>query len=227
VLGELAAVAACAGLLAPLAARTAAAIRVPGDLPLALGAALLGCLAADLVSGLVHWLCDTFFSEDTPLVGRALIRPFREHHRDPLAITRRAFLEVNGSNCLATLPLLALAVRSGGAGSDDPARLFAHVFLVVFAPAVCLTNQLHKWAHAPAAPRAVRLAQRLRLVLAPAHHARHHGAAGRAFCVTTGWLNPLLDRLEVLPRLERTLRALAPPPGRTGGAGDDPLRADG
>ena len=59
--------------------------------------ALLGYLAGDLMSGVVHWFCDTFFEEDTPLIGRVLILPFREHHRDPLAMTRHGFAEIAGN----------------------------------------------------------------------------------------------------------------------------------
>ena len=66
--------------------------------------------AADWASGLAHWSCDTFFEEDTPLVGPAVIQPFREHHRDPLAMTRHGFLELNGSNCLRMVVPLAVAV---------------------------------------------------------------------------------------------------------------------
>ena len=59
---------------------------------------------ADAISGLVHWGCDHYFAEDTPLLGPALIAPFREHHRDPLAITRRDGFTLNVSNAPAAIP---------------------------------------------------------------------------------------------------------------------------
>src|ERR1700758_153743 len=75
-----------------------------------LTAVLLGYLAADLVSGLVHWAADTWGSVDLPILGPAVLRPFREHHRDQLAITRHDFVETNGNNCLISLPVLGLAI---------------------------------------------------------------------------------------------------------------------
>src|SRR5689334_6658220 len=71
---------------------------VPGTFErpwLVLTAVLLGYLAADLVSGLVHWAADTWGSTDLPVIGPAVLAPFREHHRDQLAITRHGFVETN------------------------------------------------------------------------------------------------------------------------------------
>jgi hypothetical protein len=183
-------------------------------LPILLGASL-GYVAADVVSGVVHWFCDTFFHEDTPVIGRAFIHPFREHHADPLAITRHGFLEVNGNNCLAMLPLLlgVWIVGAPRAGEAVPA-LFWQAMALGFALATFATNQFHKWAHQERPRRVVRWLQGTGLVLSPEHHRRHHCAPYRqAFCITAGWLDPLLDRFRVFERLERLARE-----GRSGAA---------
>lgn len=181
-----------------------------GVTDLASGAAValalpLAFLLADFASGLAHWLCDTFFAEDTPLVGPALIQPFREHHRDPLAITRHDFFERNHSNAASVLPILAWGALAGPAPAESPAQVFANAFLACFGLAIAATNQIHAWAHAPRTPRAVRWLQRAGLVLRPGHHVRHH-RDGASYCITGGWLDAWLERVQLFERLERAVR---------------------
>jgi len=158
-------------------------------------AALCGWLLADLFSGLVHWALDSFGSVRTPVVGPAFIRPFREHHADPLAITRHDFVEINGSNCLACSPLL---VGASGMPLEAAILVGAQAVMLFTALGVLATNQCHKWAHMEPArvPALVRWAQRAGLVLSPEHHQLHHSAPFDShFCTSNGWLNASLDRL--------------------------------
>ena len=159
----------------------------------ALAAAPLGWLAADLISGLLHWACDSLGSASTPIVGRALIRPFREHHVDPEAMTRHDFVETHGASCLAALPFLA---ASAVAPLDAWPRLLAQAVLVFIALGGLFTNQCHKWAHMDeaATPAVVRWAQRRWLVLPREHHRLHHTAPFDShFCMSSGWLNAPLN----------------------------------
>ena len=194
-----------AALACWLAARLAP--HVPERPWVVLTAALLGYLAADLVSGLVHWAADTWGSPDLPVIGAAVLRPFREHHRDPLAITRHDFVETNGNNCLISLPALGLAIwlapQPGESGG-----LFLSSFLGTLVVWVLLTNQFHKWAHLPAPPPLVAALQRWHLVLPPAHHQLHHTRPFTShYCITTGWLNWPLGWGRVFPILEWCITA--------------------
>lgn len=163
-------------------------------------AAALAYLAADLVSGLVHYFCDHFFEEDSPVIGRLLIHPFRHHHRDPLHMTRHNFAELNGNSCLAMLPTMALATRF-----LDYLPPFLLAAILVFHLSLFATNVFHRWAHTPLTPAPVRWLQRHRLILSPGAHSAHHGVGphdGRgAYCITSGWMNPTLDRV-LCPRRE-------------------------
>jgi len=202
-------------LLVPVAARAAQGVHSAGDIPIVLLALPLGLLAADLTSGLVHWACDTFFEEDTRVIGRALIEPFRQHHHDPLAMTRKGFLRVSRANLFIMSFGLAVTWWREDGWTTNCHSLLAHAWWFWYACAVSVTNQLHMWAHAERVPRLVRRLHTLRLVVSPSHHARHHRPPFRCgYCVTTGWLNPVLDTFGFFAGLERAVRALHAPPVR-------------
>lgn len=184
-------------------------------------AVVVGYLAADVGTGFVHWLFDTWFRVATPLVGQVFVRTFREHHVDPLAITRHDFVETNGSNCLATLPVLVTALI---VPAKTPSWHALSTWLVTLAVGVFLTNQFHQWAHMRDAPRVARVLYGLRLILSPEHHARHHAAPfDTHYCITTGWMNGPLDRLGAFRAAEALIQRIS----GIGPRAEDTLLADG
>lgn len=173
-----------------------------------LPALLLGYLLADMISGTAHWFCDTFFSPDTPLIGKVLIQPFRDHHDFPGRITRYRFLEQDTSNFFILLPPLALATWTEAPQGESWVQMFCCCALLGLAVGSFFTNLFHKWAHQRRPPAAVRWLQRRGLILSPERHAQHHRDHSRGFCVTSGWMNPLLDRLRFFSRIEGAVRSL-------------------
>ncbi len=146
-----------------------------------------GYLFADFVSGFVHWLADTWGSTDMPVIGKALLRPFREHHVDQKAITKHDFVETNGNNCLICVPagIAALFVPL-----DSPVLFFLMAWLLWSMLWVLGTNQFHKWSHMDEPSPVVAFLQRWHLILPPEHHQIHHTAPyATHYCITTGWLN--------------------------------------
>jgi ubiquitin-conjugating enzyme E2 variant len=114
------------------------------SLPLLGIAILLGYFLADAVSGFVHFAQRYFGGGTHHSLGKTFIFPFREHHRDQLAITRHDF-------CNQRTPLLLHFRRDCHASFLRPSspqayvaflHLGSHLFTSVFA-----TNQIHKWAH--------------------------------------------------------------------------------
>jgi len=172
-----------------------------GGVWLAVLACFAGLCVADFMSGLVHWSADTYGSPTTPVFG-GFVRTFREHHADQIDITRHDFIETNGDVCIFSSPVhfvLLLVV-------EDPFGL-ACIFGVFFGS--YFNSQLHKWAHSAERPRLVRLFQRLRLVLSPRHHSRHHsGPHLTHYCITNGWMNTLLDGIGFFRKLEWLLLQL-------------------
>src|SRR6187549_974018 len=138
---DLLAVAVVTALLGVLALRVWSEIHSPVEAARAAVILAAGYLVADLLTGLVHWFCDTFFDETTPIIGPGLIAPFREHHRDPLLMTRHTFLELTGSSFRGLAPLLALFVWRG-----DMVPAFANAFVFALSVGAVSTNLLHRWA---------------------------------------------------------------------------------
>lgn len=168
-----------------------------------LAALLIGHALADLVTGIAHWLCDRVFDEHAPLLGPLIVKGFRDHHVDPLGITRHDFLGVNGNTALPAVPVLAAALVLPAPALGETTAIFAWSLFAGVVLSAVATNQLHAWAHAERVPRPVAWAQRRGLVLSPGAHAIHHaGKHDVAYCVTTGWWNPLLDRIRFFRRLE-------------------------
>jgi hypothetical protein len=164
-------------------------------------------LGADFVSGIVHWMADTWGSADLPVIGPALVRPFREHHVDPKGITRHDFIETNGANCLISLPTAALAVMLVNSlhGWADVTALF--LMLLIFL--VMLTNQFHKWSHTDNPPSYVRAMQKAHVILPVGHHNQHHQAPySKNYCITAGWMNYVLERIAFFRGLERAVTAV-------------------
>lgn len=172
-------------------------------------AALVGYLGADFISGVAHWAGDTLGDESTPIIGQNFVRPFRDHHADEKGITRHDFVETNGNNCIVSLPAVLLLMFFM---PKTPGWWFYAALAMGFcAWFLFCTNQFHKWAHADQAPAAVRTLQRWGLILSPQHHAIHHAAPhDKYYCITVGWMNPVLYRLRFFRLCEALVARVRP-----------------
>ena len=166
-------------------------------------------LSADFVSGLVHFLADNFGDEHTPLFGHTFIRAFREHHNDPLDITRHDFIETNGANCIVSLPVLIPVYLWTPFESIWGWSLALFIGWLLFY--IFLTNQFHKWAHMESPPLAILWLQRKKLILSRSHHQTHHiPPFDTYYCITAGWLNPILHKIRFFPILKKIVHKCFP-----------------
>ena len=171
---------------------------------------VLAYLAADFLSGFVHFLADNFGSYDTPILGPNFIQPFRDHHTDPPGIVGHDFVDANGNNSLASLPSMLLVWLAVPISTTHWGHLFGTFFLFLCLAAF-LTNQFHKWAHMEAPPALVARLQERGVILSKEHHDIHHESPyDTYYCITAGFWNPLLDRTRFFERAERLIRRVVP-----------------
>jgi ubiquitin-conjugating enzyme E2 variant len=169
----------------------------------------LGLFAADAATAVIHWFFDTYLAPDTPILGRRVVAPFREHHVAPEAMAGHGLLERNANSCLAAMPVLVAARAALDLGG--PWKALASGCLVTASVALCLSNQIHAWAHTARPPALVRWLQVGGVLLRPDRHATHHrGAHACAYGVVSGWSNVWLDRARMFARLEAVLAARFP-----------------
>jgi ubiquitin-conjugating enzyme E2 variant len=202
--GEAGAIALALGLLCWHVVRL---LHTPGLLAWWLPFAILGgVVAADLVSGLIHWTADTWGSETMPILGRRFVRPFRVHHVNPDDFLRRRFLDTNGDVAMIVSGFLGAAFVLP---LDSAWGAALAVFVVAFCAAGLPTNQVHQWAHMPQPPAPVRWLQERGIILSRAAHQVHHQAPyATHYCIATGWCNRLLARIDFFRRLERLITRL-------------------
>jgi hypothetical protein len=166
----------------------------------------LGILGGDFISGLVHWAADTYGSEEMPVIGPSLVKPFRLHHIYPRDICTHGLVETTGNVCILAVPALSLCLYLMWLMPDSVLLAFSVISFALMSAATVATNQFHKWAHQESPSAFARWLQRKRLVLDPQHHKRHHTQPFNVnYCITNGWLNPLLNKLKFFRRLEATL----------------------
>jgi len=155
-------------------------------LPLGIFASVLGMATADFFSGMLHWWFDTWGDIHTPIIS-PFIRSFREHHIDPVAITRHDVIETNGDNFLPIIPVLAALTFLR---PTTPGAVFLWVYLLQVCIFVALTNQIHKWSHQVRPHWFVKALQNTYVILPRKNHNIHHSHPyDKNYCITTGWLN--------------------------------------
>jgi plasmanylethanolamine desaturase len=161
----------------------------------------LALVTLDFLSGLVHWLFDTRIAPGEHLPGRIAVN-FLDHHVNPARTAEVGFAATSWRVALyVSLPLLFLSLwLPTGSGQAWVYWLGALSLLVA---------QAHKEAHKRRPAPLARVLQRLHLLLRPAAHRRHHRDHCRAYCVFTGWCNPLLDGVGFWWLLEVLVGALS------------------
>lgn len=158
---------------------------------------ILACiLIADFLTGVVHWIEDTYGVPSWPLLGASIIEPNILHHKDQVDFTKGGMLYRNYQVWGFVAASIAIVYLTGW--------LTWQVTLT--AVVASMGNEIHAWAHKRPRSRIIRLMQEMKLVCSPEQHAKHHRPPyDTNFCTVTNWLNPVLDAVCFWRGLEWTL----------------------
>lgn len=160
-----------------------------------LGKVVATWLITDWISGLFHWLEDSYGHPHLPIIGRYVTKPDLLHHYHPRKFVTNSWF--SSSDLLLLLCLVALLIAFV-LGRLSPMVLLAAALGVN-------ANQIHKWCHRTAREngKIIVALQRLRLVQSPRQHNRHHvGRKDACYCILTDFLNPVLDACRFWRALE-------------------------
>jgi ubiquitin-conjugating enzyme E2 variant len=158
-------------------------------------------ITIDFLSGCVHWFFDSQVEPSESFVGRIAI-DFLDHHVRPGRTAEVGFfVSAHRPALFVTLPLVTLSTVL-----TLPVMVAAAIFWTGFFS--MLVPQTHKEAHLYEHHPVMAWLQKSRLILHPVSHQKHHDDNRQCYCVFTGWLNPVLDRIRFWRLMERVFNAL-------------------
>lgn len=158
---------------------------------------LVCLLVADFITGIVHWLEDTYGVPTWPILGPHVVLPNIEHHAHPGKIGLSGFVSRNYQSWL-------LATLIGA--TSYPVFGWPAILVAFFG---AWGNEIHTWNHRgrPQNPMIVRLLQDSGLIQSPQQHGRHHRAPYDCYyCTLTNFTNAILEAVNFWRCLEWTIQ---------------------
>lgn len=172
---------------------------------------LMGMAAADFFSGLLHWLFDTWGSSDSLFWGEYIVKSFREHHTRPHLILKRNWIESNGVPIMVVVSVhIVYTIFIEDRLIPISQSVHMSMFLFCFYFMMAVSNEIHKLCHYPKkCGYFVETLRFFKIIPSVADHKKHHTFPfDDNYCLATGWMNPILRKIEFWRRLEKLITML-------------------
>ncbi len=162
---------------------------------------LSAVVAADLLTGIVHWLEDTYGNPNTKFlgIGKHIVIPNLVHHIKPRELTNGNWFSRIWTSMVFLLILLLVLVSLGMANS----------FIYLTFAIAMWGNEIHCWSHRTPKEngKIITFLQRCYIIQSPKQHAKHHFSPYASnFCAITPYVNPILEVIHFWRILEWILR---------------------
>ncbi len=169
---------------------------------LSLGIQLSGLwVLADFFTGIIHWWEDTYGNPSWPIIGKHIIKPNLDHHRNPRLLLKGSYWNRINTSVYAACVIILLCWLCGW-----------HSWRMIVCVLFCSQgNEIHAMGHRSDAENGsiICFLQRMGIIQRRKTHGWHHKAPyDTNFCVMTEFVNPLLNVLGFWNGLEWCVRKL-------------------
>lgn len=164
---------------------------------------------ADLISGLIHWLEDTYCSDNLGgFIGNQICDPNIDHHILPSStFSNNKFINRNWIQWLSGFIVLLLTVLIFGYCSWQ-------FLLIVFISS--FGNEIHCWQHTKTNHPVVNFLFDSQLIFSKQGHAKHHKHPYMSYyCIIIGFNNAWMERVNFWRRLESVISLFGVKPNRS------------
>ncbi len=161
---------------------------------------------ADFLTGLFHWAEDTYGLPTWPLIGKSVIVPNIDHHRNPGLIGYMStFISRNYQPFVIALGFIVGFWFVG----------WLHWTIVLTAVLASFGNEVHTWNHAKTKNWFIRFLWDTGLIQSKRQHAMHHiPPYDKYYCTLTNATNAILEVLNFWRGLEWSLKLVGIKPKR-------------
>jgi hypothetical protein len=153
-------------------------------------------LVADFVTGIVHWMEDSYWTPETPILGKWIVIDNLAHHKNGQEFLKKSWMQSSWDLLIAGIIIVSVAFVTRSLSWE------VWMFAIIIANA----NQIHKWAHITRfenKPKMIGLLQKIYILQRTDHHGQHHRKPNNShYCTVTNILNPVLDKLKFWRVLE-------------------------
>lgn len=166
---------------------------------------IAGVLLADFASGMAHFHLDNYGFIDyvtAKMPGLPFIAQYVAHHDFPDLILSYDYWTTNSDGLYATCITMTLTSLAclfydihNGFSEWSAFMIFALSSLQMMFFMNSQTNQFHYWSHQLNPPIFVRWLQKAGILLTFEEHRRHHIDPKTCYCISSGILNPFLEKI--------------------------------
>lgn len=152
-------------------------------------------LMADFLTGIYHWIKDTYFGPFTPFIGKKLIWSSRLHHIRPRYVIEFSDWELFSSSAKWTLLWMGPFFYFTG----------ITIFMVTLLITISLNDVIHKYAHMFDIERPIwaTIMQKIYIFQSHDEHHLHHISPHEInYCPITPYVNIILEKIDFWKKIE-------------------------